>query len=532
MVPDTDHVLDPADLDAVGQAELVRRNEVSPLELVDSAVARIEKHNPSLNAVIHPLFEKARRQASECRSDAPFRGVPMLLKDLTAHSAGDPMHEGMQMLRDIGWVESEDTYLVMRLREAGFLFVGRTNAPELGLLPTTEPTSYGPARNPWDTARSTGGSSGGSAAAVAARMTSMAHANDGGGSIRIPSSECGVVGLKPTRGRTSLGPDYGEIWAALVAEHVVCRSVRDTASVLDVLQGPMPGDPYYAPPPPSPYAEEVGADPGRLRVGVLVTDPNGIAPVHPDCAEAARSAARLLEEMGHDVQERHPEALADAECVTNFLVVYATFTAWCLDEWFRKTQRRVEQSDCEPTTWALAEMGRAVSGPDHVMAVQYLQRFSRRVRAWWEVDGFDVLVTPTIPEPPPALGQFESRSEDPLAPVFRAASVVSFTAPFNITGQPAISAHRGAPRRAFRPGGPADPPRLPARDRPPLVFAAPSGLRLSAPPPSSSASRPPCSQRILPGGTSTLTSRVLIILLVTTWDISRAGHEHSSEFGR
>src|SRR5262249_5007135 len=222
-----------ATLDATAQADLVRRRELSPRELVDAAIARIEKTNPRLNAVITPLFDKARATASSpALPGGPFRGVPFLLKDLVAHSAGDPYHAGMRLLRDLGWVEPHDTYLVARFRAAGFVFLGKTNVPELGPLPTTEPEAYGPTRNPWDPTRSPGGSSGGSAAAVASGMVPIAHANDGGGSIRIPASACGLVGLKPSRGRTSLGPDAGEAWARLSLEHAVTRSVRDTAAIL------------------------------------------------------------------------------------------------------------------------------------------------------------------------------------------------------------------------------------------------------------------------------------------------------------
>lgn len=427
------------DLDATGQAELVSKRELSPLELVDATIARIEKYDPQLNAVIHRLFDKARGVASEPIPDSPFRGVPILLKDLDAHSCGDPMHEGMQMLREIGWIEKEDTYLVGRLRRAGFVFVGRTNTPELGLLPTTEPLAYGPSRNPWDTSRSTGGSSGGSAAAVAARMVALAHASDGGGSIRVPASECGLVGLKPTRGRNSLGPDFGEVWGGLGAEHVLTRSVRDSAALLDLTCGPMTGDPYFAVPPARPYIEEVGADPGRLRIGYLDHDPTSSAEVHPECSSAVRSTVELLEELGHEVHEQHPPALSDAELVPNFAIVYASFVGQELADIENKTGRQVDESGCEPTTWALAEMARGTSAAQYLMAMQNLHSFTRRVRAWWEEDGYDILVTPTIPEPPLVLGQFESSRDNPLAPVFRSATVVPFVAPYNVTGQPAVS---------------------------------------------------------------------------------------------
>src|SRR5438132_7809679 len=272
-------------LDATAQADLVRRRKVSPAELVQAAITRIERVDRELNAVIIPLFEKARAEAAgDALPDGPFRGVPFLVKEIFAHTAGDPYHAGMKLLRRLGWVEREDTYLVAKFRAAGLVFVGRTNVPELGSLPTTEPDAYGPTRNPWDPTRSSGGSSGGAAAAVAAGLVPAAHANDGGGSIRIPASECGLVGLKPTRGRTSLGPDAGEGWGGLSVEHVVARSVRDTAAVLDAVAGYLPGDPYTAPPPARPFRDEVGSPPGRLRVGLLVEAPAGQAEVHPECA--------------------------------------------------------------------------------------------------------------------------------------------------------------------------------------------------------------------------------------------------------
>src|SRR5437660_11339319 len=264
-----------ARLDGIAQAQLVRTGEASPTELVEAAVRRVEALNPELNAVITPLYEKAIASAQAELPDGPFRGVPLLLKDLSCHSAGDPFHEGMGFLKRKQWTEDHDTFLARKFREAGFVFVGKTNTPELGILPTTEPLAYGPARNPWDRTRSPGGSSGGSAAAVAAGMVPIAHANDGGGSIRIPASHCGLVGLKPSRGRVSLGPDFGDVMSGLVAEHVVCRSVRDSGGVLDAICGDEPGDPYAAPARARPYVEEVGADPGRLHVGLMTGPPGG-----------------------------------------------------------------------------------------------------------------------------------------------------------------------------------------------------------------------------------------------------------------
>src|SRR5437773_426108 len=260
-------------LDATAQAELVRQRKASRRELVDAAIALIGRVNPKLTAVVIQRFEKARAEAAAPDlPDGPFRGVPFLLKDLICHSAGDPYHAGMRLLRELGWVERHDTHLAARFRAAGFVFLGRTNVPELGPAPTTEPLAYGPTRNPWDTSRSPGGSSGGSAAAVAAGLVPVAHANDGGGSIRIPASECGLVGLKPTRQRISEGPLIGDNMSGLTVELAVSRSVRDTAAILDAVQGAAPGDPYVAPPPERPYVEELQADPGTLRVGV-VTQP-------------------------------------------------------------------------------------------------------------------------------------------------------------------------------------------------------------------------------------------------------------------
>src|SRR5689334_23560463 len=272
-----------ADLDATAQAELVRRGAVTPSELVDAAIARVERVNPRLNAVIHPQFERARRLAASSELPAgPFRGVPLLVKDLLCYEAGEPFHMGARPLRDAGFLAPSDTYLAGKLRAAGFVILGRTNVPELGTLPTTESDAHGPARNPWNPERSTGGSSGGSAAAVAARMVAAAHGNDGGGSIRIPASACGLVGLKPTRGRTSAGPDMGELVSGIVVEGVVTRSVRDTARILDAVAGAMPGDPYVAPPFPRPLAEEVGAPTGRLRIGLLTRPPGGFFAAHAD----------------------------------------------------------------------------------------------------------------------------------------------------------------------------------------------------------------------------------------------------------
>ncbi|MHB8244475.1 MAG: amidase [Acidimicrobiales bacterium] len=423
-------------LDATAQAELVRTGQASPVELVDAAIERIERVNPELNAVITPLFDSARATAAAGCADGPFKGVPFLLKDLLCHSAGDPIYEGMSFLKRQGHIESDDTTLASRFRSAGFVFVGKTNTPELGILPTTEPVAFGPTRNPWATDRSTGGSSGGSAAAVAAGLVPAAHGNDGGGSIRIPASECGLVGLKPTRGRTSLAPAFSETMGGLVCEHVVTRSVRDTARILDAVAGSTPGEAYVPAPPHRPFSEEVGADVERLRIGLLTTASTG--EVHPDCIAAATQTAHLLESLGHIVDESHPRALDEVDFTGNFITLWSVGTAWNIDYWARVCGKAIGQDDVEPLTWALATMGKAFSGPQYLAAVEWLLSFSRRVQQWWD-EGYDLLVTPTIAEPPPTLGQFDSPPDNPLAGLFRAGALVPFTPQFNVTGQPAIS---------------------------------------------------------------------------------------------
>jgi len=433
---------DLAALDAVAQAELVRSGQASPAELVDAAIARVEALNPQLNAVIHERFERAREEAAGDLPDGPLRGVPMVLKDLDGTSAGDPYHAGTKHLRDRGYVAPADTYLTTKLRQAGLVIVGRTNTPELGLQPTTEPEAHGPTRNPWDLDRSTGGSSGGSAAAVASRMVPLGHAGDGGGSIRIPASECGLVGLKPSRGRHSLGPDVGESWGGLVSRLVVSRTVRDTATVLDAVHGPMPGDPYTAPPPERPYVDELGADPGALRIGWTATAPDPTVTTHPECVAAVQGAAALLEALGHRVSEDHPALWDDQAFVDHFtgqfINAFAVWTAAELDHLGRISGEPVAAEGVEAGTWAAAELGRAITAVQYFEAVTALHAYTRRVAEFW-AGGFDLLVTPTIPEPPPLLGEFAATPDNPLAGLFRSAGIVPFTAPFNTRGQPAVS---------------------------------------------------------------------------------------------
>ena len=422
-------------LDATGQAQLVRNGEVSPREVVEAAIERVEALNGELNAVIHPLFEKALESEP---ADGPFRGVPMVIKDLVCTTAGDPHHEGMRFLRDLGWRADQDSWLAGRFRDAGFVFIGRTSTPELGILPTTEPEAYGPCRNPWDTSRSPGGSSGGSAAAVASGMVPIAHASDGGGSIRIPASACGLVGLKPSRGRVSMAP-LGDFASGLAIEHVVSRSVRDAAALLEWVADPPPGEPYVAPARTRAYTEEVGADPGRLRIGLMTQAPGGQVEVHRDCVSAAEDAGRLLESLGHSVEASHPPALDDQQSVAAFMVRWTSGTAVVLDFWSMRTGSQIGPDDVEPLTWALAEQGRGHSGPDYLGAVGYAQLVARTLADWW-AGGFDLLLTPTMALPPAEIGSMgNGREENPMLPIVRAMPYAIFAGGFNVSGQPAIS---------------------------------------------------------------------------------------------
>ncbi len=429
---------DLAALDATDQAALVRSGEVTATELVQSAIDRAEQVNGELNAIILPRYERALAEAAG-PLEGPFAGVPFLLKDLDGIAAGEPFHGGTRFLKDHGYVATTDSELTVRFRQAGLVVIGRTNTPELGLVTTTEPESYGPTRNPWDTTRSTGGSSGGSAAAAAAGIVPMAHAGDGGGSVRIPASECGLVGLKPSRGRITVGPEIGEAWAGLVSRLAVTHTVRDTASLLDAVAGPGVGDPYWAPPPARPYASEVGADAGRLRIGWVAEPPDGSFVTDPQVAAATEATAALLESLGHRVEQAYPASFDDPTHVAHFLITYSAWVARELDQLSELVGAPLTEDGFEPGTWAIAEGGRAVTASQYLAALDGLHAMTRATVAWWDVDGFDLLLTPTIPEVPPTLGQFGATPENPLAGVFRSTPIVTFTAPFNITGQPAIS---------------------------------------------------------------------------------------------
>jgi len=420
-------------LDATAQADLVRRKEVKAIELVDAAIERIERLNPLLNAVVTPMYEQARAAAASPLPNGPFAGVPFLLKDLLASYAGVPMTSGSAFLRD--FVPDHDSDLVVRLKRAGLIILGKTNTPEFGILPTTEPHLFGPTRNPWNRSRTTGGSSGGSAAAVAAGMVPMAHGNDGGGSIRIPASCCGLFGLKPTRARNPLGPDLGDVMSGLVVEHTLTRSVRDSAALLDATCGPCVGDPYWAPPATRPFVQEVGADPGQLRIAFTTRTAAG-ASVHPDCVSAVKDAAALCAELGHTVEETAPvvptELMGGA-----FMTIWSAGVAHSIDGAALLTGRTPTPDQFEPLTWALYEIGRQQTAPGYLLAVTVIQTIARDFARFFI--NYDIHLTPTLGEPPVPLGSFESTPQNPMQGFARAGVFVPFTPICNITGHPAMS---------------------------------------------------------------------------------------------
>jgi amidase len=420
--------------DATDLARLVRQGEVTPLELVEAAIGRIERLNPRINAVVTPMFDQARKKARGPLPDGPFTGVPFLLKDLLAAYRGVRLTAGSKALT--GFVPNHDSELVSRLKKSGLIVLGKTNTAEFGLMPTTEPHLFGPARNPWDTTRTPGGSSGGSAAAVAAGLVPLAHGNDGGGSIRIPASCCGLFGLKPTRARNPMGPGFGDVMSGLVIEHGLTRSVRDSAALLDATAGPGQGDPYVAPPPARPFAREVGADPGRLRIA-FSTKPLAETPVHADCLAAAEDAARLCADLGHEVFEAAPE-IDNAENLGRvFGVLWTAGLAWTIQGVSRATGRPIREEDYEPLTWALYQKGITKNAADYLTALQTAQAMSRQMAAF--MAGVDVWLTPTLAQPPLTLGALDSTPDDPLRGWPASYAFAPFTAPCNVTGQPAMS---------------------------------------------------------------------------------------------
>jgi amidase len=420
-------------VDATEQAELVRSGEVSAAELAEAAIGRIESVNPQLDAVIRTRFDQARAEADGELPDGPFRGVPILFKDLGCTVEGEQTAFGVGPLLDLRWPVT--SFLAEAFKAAGFVALGRTNVPEMGTTVTTEARSFPAARNPWDTGRSTGGSSGGSAAAVASGMVPVAHANDGGGSIRIPASECGLVGLKPTRGRVSQGPVVGEGWAGGTIDGSVTRTVRDAAVVLDAISTWQAGEPYYPPPLPRPLREEVGADPGRLKIGV-VDRPGAEGYLDdPECRAAVAAAARLLEGLGHHMEESGPEAMFEEAFVRHFTTIIAADTEATFRAFEMLLGRAIADDEIEPRNAFYRQNGKAMDAVTYLESRAFIGMWTRRMASWW--GGHDLLLTPTLGGRPPELGWFTA--EGPQAEGGRVVSFIPYTAQFNMTGQPAVS---------------------------------------------------------------------------------------------
>jgi len=443
---------DYGECDATELAARVARNDVSPLQLVELAIAAIERVNPQLNGIVHRMYDDARARAQAPLPDGPFRGVPMLVKDFDGFVRGVPFTASCRLLEN--YVPDHDSEAIARLRRAGLLFLGKTNCPELALLGTTEPKWRGPTRNPYDLTRSTGGSSGGSAALVAARAVPVAHGGDGGGSLRIPASHCGLVGLKATRARVPMGPDHGEGWGGYIQWGVLTRSVRDTAALLDVMAGPMPGDPYAAPPLPGPLAAEVGRDPGALRSGFDAGTMLG-REIDPQHAAAVTKVARQLEALGHRVEPAKP-AIDREALVHAYLVHVATGTAAEVVEFARMCGREASADLFEPETWFMHQVGSATSAVE-VLEARTAVQLAGRATAEFHAR-YDLFLSATTAYPQIRIGELALNAAQRLglatlrkAPVRAVLHKVMHTlAPtflertpntqlFNQTGQPAIS---------------------------------------------------------------------------------------------
>jgi amidase/6-aminohexanoate-cyclic-dimer hydrolase len=417
--------------DAVGLAELVRNKQVRPEELLDEAIARTAKVDPEINAVVVKHYDYAERQIERGLPDGPFTGVPFLLKDLELLE-GTRTTSGASVYKDN--VADHTGTLALRFLKAGVTIFGKSSSPEFGLMPTTEPRLFGPTRNPWNLAHSSGGSSGGAAAAVAARIVPVAHASDGGGSIRIPASASGVFGLKPTRARNPIGPDRGEGWAGFSCGHVVSLSVRDSAAILDAIHGAEPSSPYVAPPPKRPFAEEVGRDPGRLRIAFTDKSPYGET-IDPEIAAATREVAALLAGLGHDVEERAPQLAADPAAVMSTIIGANTALNVRLAE--HRFGRAMTHEDFEVLTLATAHNGQKATAADYVAAQQSAFQISRGLAAFFQT--CDVFLCPTLCSPPLRIGELDTMSQDlsQIAPTLR--RYMPATSMFNMSGQPSMS---------------------------------------------------------------------------------------------
>jgi amidase/6-aminohexanoate-cyclic-dimer hydrolase len=419
--------------DALGLAQLVARKEVSAQELLDAAIARTEAVNPKVNAVVAKHYDEARTAIGAGLPAGAFCGVPFLLKDLNALLAGTVTTNGCRFLVDN--LADHDTELVARYKRGGLVIFGKTNTPEFGLTVSTEPRLFGPTRNPWSVEHMAGGSSGGAAAAVAAGIVPAAHASDGGGSIRIPASCCGLYGLKPTRARNPHGPDRGEGWAGMSTEHVVSRSVRDSAALLDLTSGPDTGAPYFAAPPQVAFLSAMRAAGPQLRVGMVTRTPAGNA-IDAQCERAVRETARLLEGCGHAVEEI---SLAGVEAGFGaaFRVIIAGNTRMAIDLHAARIGRQPGSDELENVTRAMFEAGAKASAADYARAVVAVHRTGRQLAALFQA--YDLLLTPTLPKPPQPIGVFNMMVSDLDTYAREVAHMTSFTAIVNLAGNPAAS---------------------------------------------------------------------------------------------
>ena len=420
------------DYDGVGLAQLVRDKQITPDELLDAAIARVEARNSAVNAVTMKLYDHARKTIADGLPDGPLRGVPYLMKDLTSAIAGVRMTRGSKFFADTP-PAAQDSVHVERLKRAGLVIFGRTNTCELGLSLTCEPQLHGPTRNPWDLTRISGGSSGGAAAAVGARMVPMAHASDGFGSIRAPAACCGVVGLKPTRARNTFAPFAGEGLGGVSTEHAVTLSLRDSAALLDATRGYAPGDPFTAPPAQRPYLDEVKTPPGKLRIAWTARTPNG-ATVDEACLRTLAATVALCRDLGHHVEERDPQIEGDA-VVRTFLTLASVNTILNLSS--HPTAGRMPREDeVERITWLTAKMGEKVSGADYARAVQTEHRLGRQMAVFHQ--DWDVLLTPGLASPAVKLGWLDMTMDDFDGYWQRVFDFSPFTVWFNLTGQPGL----------------------------------------------------------------------------------------------
>lgn len=422
-------------LDAVALRDLVADGDATPAELADAALERLHEANPVINAVAVELDDVGRAIASDPKLPrGAFHGVPFLFKDAGACFAGLPQYLGSGLARALDWRAPADTVLGARLRSTGIVPIGKTNLPEFGCQPTTQPIAFGACRNPWDISRSTGGSSGGAAAAVAAGVVPVAHGSDIGGSIRLPAGWCGVVGLKPSRGRTSTQP----ITDPNLVEHVLSRTVRDTAAFLDAVAGDDPNDAYRLPKPEKSFLATLSDVPGGLRIGFADSVGAADVVVDPACVAAVAEAARLLESLGHRVEPHRPSRLFDDEFKNHHLRSAGWELKQMLDGIANTVGRPLTPADVEPYTWALAAVGASLSESEYAASQTWERAYTAEVSAWWAED-FDLLLTPTAGEPPVLLDELVPPSDDPLAVLPRFEQIWCFAAPFSVTGQPAIS---------------------------------------------------------------------------------------------